>query len=403
MMNVFKQIINGLIYKIAPIKSNRIVFTSLHGQYSDSPKAISVEFHKSYPHFEIIWLLNQAKINEIPEYVTAVDINSIKAHYYSGSSKIIIDNVYAENAITIYDNDTKAIIRAKIFLWLHRKRKQLIFTTWHGTPIKKMGIDQINNHISDFICNKMTMILGDQYTLNIMKRLTFNRIDMNLLGTARNDVLYDQDHSLMIRKRLGLDNKKILLFAPTFRSGELQSNGRYIERSGLDQINDIDFDELFRILSKKFGGEWVFICRFHYHVAEKVDWKDIEERHNGRVINGNTLQDMADYLSCADILISDISSCMFDFALTKRPCFILFPDKEQFESNERGLYINLDSLPFPFAVNNIELLSNIENFDDLKYKSKLCTITETFGFVNEGNSSEKIVNYIVEKSRTNEK
>lgn len=402
MLVLIKKVINGFIYKLSPIKANRIVFSSLEGQYSDSPKAISESFHNMHPNFQIVWLLKKENFKKAPEYVTAIDINSILAHYYSGSAKIVIDNVYAENAITIFDNNIKATLKAKVHLWFHRKKKQLIFSTWHGTPIKKLGIDQVNNHITDFCCNKITMILGDQYTLDIMRRITFNRMEMQLIGTARNDILFKKEYAQSIKKKLGLQGKKIVLFAPTFRGSGLQFSDRDIEKSGLDQINSIDFDELFRVLSEKFGGEWVFVCRFHYHVAEKVDWGKIQAQYNGQVINGNILQDMADYLSCADILVSDVSSCMFDFALTQKPCFTFFLDKEYYENSERGLYINLEDLPFPFAENYDELLSNIKDFDNSTYKAKLSANREVFGFVDEGNSAEKIINFILDRLKEEE-
>ena len=397
-MSLAKQLLYGLVYKLSPIIKRRIAFSSLNGQYSDSPKAISIFIHQEYPEYEMVWLVKDDTPKDIPDYAKTVRIHTMKANYYSGSSKIVVDNVYAENAVTIYNYDKKATIRAKVYLWLHRKRKQLVFTTWHGTPIKKMGIDQVDSKVTDFLCNKTEMILGDQYTINILKRLTFGRMEMHLLGTARNDVLFDYDHSQYIKELLKIKNKKIILFAPTFRSGNYDNMNIYVERSGINQINNMDFEKLFSSLNKRFGGEWVFICRFHYHVAERINWPEIDRKTKGRVINGNILQDMADYLSCADVLLSDISSCMFDFALTRRPCFILFPDKEQFENIERGLYIQLETLPFPFAINCDELFRNIEKFDESIYKERVNSLINTYGFVDNGHSSKTVSKFIMEKA-----
>ena len=397
-MKQLRNLINGILYKIAPVKKNRIVFTSLNGQYSDSPKAISSAINSLFPNYQIVWLVKKSVLNEVPKSYTAIDINSLKASYYAGSAGIVIDNVYADSAFTINKNDKTGLVRVKILLWLKSKKMQHVYSTWHGSPMKKMSIDQVDSHVAHFLCNRMTMILGDQYTLDIMKRLTFNKIEMLLLGSPRNDILFSDEHYNTVKERLNLSGKKVVLFAPTFRS-RLNENDDYLARSGLSQIEQINFNELLETLSQKFGGEWVFICRFHYHVAEKVNWNEIDSKYGGKVINGNSLQDMADYLACTDVLISDISSCMFDFALTKRPCFCFFPDRDLYENKERGLYVKLDSLPFPVAEDYKTLISEIIQFDDQAYKKNINDLMKSFGFISDKNSAKKIANYVVEREK----
>lgn len=398
-MELIRNLIKGIVYKTAPIKQKRIVFSSLNGQYSDSPKAISSTIKSLFPEYQIVWLVNNSIIHELPENYVAIDIKSIKAAYYAGSASIVIDNVYAENAVTIYENDNTGLLRAKIYLWLRSKKKQNIYSTWHGSPIKRMGIDQVNSRVKYFLCNRMTMVLGDQYTLDIMRRLTFNKMEMKLLGTPRNDILFS-NNVYSIKKKLNIIGKKVILFAPTFRN-KLFENDDYLQRSGLNQIEKINFNELLDRLSKKFGGDWIFICRFHYHVAEKVDWDKIYNISDGKVINGNILQDMADYLACADVLLSDISSCMFDFALTEKPCFCFFPDRTLFENNERGLYVNLESLPFPIAEDYNTLIDEIIHFDDENYRLKVKEFKKKYGLVDDGHSAERFAIYITEQDKHN--
>lgn len=397
-MSIFKEFFYGFICKISPVKRNRVVFTSLSGQYSDSPKAISIQLHEMNPSFEIVWLVKQGIIGELPDYITPVVIGSWKAQWYRGSARVMVDNVFADHATTIYGDDSYAKLRAKIYLFLHNKKRQLRITTWHGTPIKRMGRDQIGNHVTDFLCNDMTMILGDQYTMDIMKRLTFHRIPMELIGTARNDVLFDQTYAAAIKQKIGIQaDKKVILFAPTFRSDGQDNEVRNVQLSGINQLQEICFDALFAALQHKFGGEWVFVCRFHYHVADEVDWVELEQKYPGKFINGNQLQDMADYLACSDVLLTDASSCMFDFSLTKKPCFLYFPDLERYENSERGFYIPIRSLPFPIAITQDQLIDHIKNFDPVSYETALLKMKQEFLFVDDGHASEKIVQYIIEK------
>ena len=94
---------------------------------------------------------------------------------------------------------------------------------------------------------------------------------------------------------------------------------------------------------------------------------------------GNKNDDMAEYLACSDLLLSDISSCLYDFFITKRPTFSFFPDLEYYKNEERGLYIPLTEFPFQFSKNFEELLMNIETFDMPKYLSDIDKFLKKYG------------------------
>ena len=80
---------------------------------------------------------------------------------------------------------------------------------------------------------------------------------MKLLGTPRNDILFSHDE-INMKKQLNLPNsKRIILFAPTFRNDGKDVEGKNLNRSGINQLNMIDIERLFRLLHDKFGGDWV--------------------------------------------------------------------------------------------------------------------------------------------------
>ena len=321
--------------KFSGVKKNRIVFTSFDGHYSDSPKYISEKIHEISPETEIVWLVSEKYKNLLPDYVTAVDIESKSAKKYIRTAAALVDNVYWRKVYFRTDNGFLSRLTSKVFRFFAYRKNQLCFTTWHGTPLKRMGRDQIGDKTVGFDCPNATMILGNKFTLNIMKRLTFGEMEMKLIGCPRNDVLFsDAEMRLEIKEKLGLPkDKKVVLYAPTFRTDTTDINDKNVYRSGINQINEIDFDALFKTLSDKFGGEFVFICRFHYHVEKMVDFAAFEEKYPGKIINGNLHDDMAEYLAATDVLITDASSCMFDFALTGKPCFLLFPDVDRYGSD----------------------------------------------------------------------
>ena len=61
-----------------------------------------------------------------------------------------------------------------------------------------------------------------------------------------------------------------------------------------------------------------------------------------------------------------IHSLMFDFGLTKRPCFLYVPDLYDYIKSDRKLYFNINELPFIPVRSNDELAREITNFDDIK-------------------------------------
>lgn len=384
------------LQKLLPIKKDRVVFTSFGGHYSDNPKYISQKLHELYPALEIVWLVKPAYLPLLPDYVKAVNIdNKWAVRWYTATARALVDNVYGGKESRLVSNGDAATRLFKLYTWLKTKKDQQVFTTWHGTPLKCMGRDQIGSNELDFSCPNTTMMLGNRYTLDIMQHLTFDKIRMELLGTPRNDLLFSgADTRAHLKAELGFPaDKKIVLFAPTFRSdGNIQNKN--VRRSGLDQLEAMAFQRLFSTLSERFGGDWVLVCRFHYHVENLVDWGALEAAFPGRIINGNAHDDMALYLAAADLLLTDASSAMYDFSLTGRPCLLFFPDLEHYATQERGFYVPIDSLPFPVADTFDGLLRQIAVFDETDYDTKVRQMHESYGYADDADSSERVANYI---------
>ncbi len=379
-----------LLFKCFPLKK-RILMLSYEGtKQADSPMQIYKYIKNMYPEIEIVWLLNKTI-----DGIISVKYDSLKALFYRATSKVILDNMFCNN--NTYVNSKKDIKKEKFRTWINRKRGQKYVTTWHGTPLKKMYRDQIGSTVSDCFFNKpMYLIMGNTYTADILNHILFDKAEVKLFGSPRNDILVNANENLesQIKKTLKLpQDKKIILYAPTFRSNSDISQ-KHIKDSGIHQINLIDFEKLFNVLTEKFGGNWVFICRFHYLVESIVDWENLERKYPNQLINGNLHDDIADYLLCSDVLITDYSSCMFDYAILNRPVFLFCHDLEHYQNEERGFYIDIRQLPFQLAQDFDELLNNIKNFDYEAYCHKLGLMKQHMGYCEEGNATEKAGEFI---------
>ena len=394
--NIFK-LLRG---KYRPIKKDRVVFTSYEGHFSDNTMYVYLEMIKIKPDLDYIWLIKEEYINKLPQDTKYYIYNSKEAEYAKETAYLLIDNIYGEKQSYLRKNDLISIIKFKINTFLNNKKGQKLYTTWHATCLKKMGRDQLNSDIIDFSCPNATMMIGNTYSLNILKHLTFDKINMKLIGTPRNSVLFDvkKEDVIKIKEELGLPvDKKIVLFAPTFRTDDFFDT-KNVERSGINQLNEMDINLLLETLKQKFGGEFVLVCRFHYHVSELVDWKHMNDLYGNKVINGNLSDETAKYLICTDVVISDVSGIMFDFSTTRKPVFIYFPDEENYSNNERGLYISLDSLPYSKSNSFSGLIENIKSFDSSSFVKKVDDLLNDFGCVDKKTSANDVAKFILKDS-----
>lgn len=394
------RLLEMVIFKLAPIQKGRIVFTSFNGHYSDSPKYIAKKIKELKPDAEIVWLVDSNSKVDVETVFKTERIDSFKGKYCSATAAIRVDNVFGDCSLMLSPDSFFKNAKRRLVYELQKKNHQKLYTTWHGTPIKRMGRDQIGNNITDFFCNNAVMMLDNQYTLEIMRHITFGKMQMRLLGLPRNDLLFLTDNEKQeIKKKLELPlDKKIVLFAPSFRNDGKDTDQKNVFRSGIDQLNQIDFDKLFATLQARFGGEWVFVCRFHYHVTDLLDWDSLSDKYSGKVINGNRNDDMAEYLACTDVLITDVSSCSFDFTLTKKPCFLFFPDYVHYRDMERGFYCPIEKLPYPFAETFEGLIGAISQFDEELYQANLAKMYEEMGYIKEENAAKRIAEVILQEN-----
>lgn len=385
-----------------PIKKGVFVFSSFGGYYSDNPKYISIELHNNYPDIQQVWLLKKEFYRNTPEYITKVDIDSLAAAYWKGKAEVIIDNVYGGREISITEKDKNFIrlIKIRVLLFLSNKKKQPVITNFHGSAFKFAGRDIVGSKQKNFICPNTYLLLSNDFSCCVYEHLTFGNVPIQLLGYPRNDILFNLSvDRAKLKEKLGISaNKKVILLAPTFRSDSQDGlHEKNIYRSGINQLNSLDLPSLFATLQNKFGGEWTLVCRFHYHVEKMIDWNMICDRYDGQIIRGNLGDDMAEYLAVSDILLTDASSSMFDFAVTNRPCVLYFPDWKEYGSKERGFYIPIEELPFPLAANFDDLQNVLSNWKDNEYQAKIKNMKEYLGYADDGNAAKRNVEYIIGK------
>lgn len=374
MKNRFKKMLMFFLHYFNVKKEKSIVFNSFSGrQYSDSPRALSEYIHDNYPGIRIIWLAN-SKVKEIlPSYAYAV-----KPGTFSAFKALATADAWVFNT-GYYSNSG---------IW---KPKSVYYVqTWHGDRgLKCVGRLAANNMGSKYKRNSLVpcssdinlFLAGSTYG-EIKAKESFNYYGEILTkGLPRNDKLLsiEKENRLIeeIKNNINIDkNKRVLLYAPTFRDNSSSSFLIDLESSYLS-INDTKSD-------------WIILLRSHVASHEVLAIKD-----NLNIIDVSSYPDMADLLLISDCLITDYSSCAGDFILTKKPVILAQFDIESYTEESRTLRFNPQDAGYLIAHNQQELDTILKNIDNIDHKSICSRILDFYGTQETGMATSLVTKYII--------
>ena len=365
--------------RLLPLQ-NKIVATTFSGRkYGDNPQQIIEKVYEKNKNVKIIWLKDTEFSYKTPDYVKVVPFRSYwRKAYEMATAKIWINSHRLEWHII-------------------KRANQTFIETWHGgLGVKKIEMDNKSAPLTKItrLAMKKTSQYADVFIsnsnhLNNIYKKAFNyKGPIWKIGYPKNDILFSKDKIQTsrdhIQKHFSIKSSdKILVYAPTFRD--------YCGRNGVDKsLYTFDCSKLITSLEEKFSGKWVVLIRFHPVIANVAKYI-IEKNEN--VMDATQYSDSQELILGANAFISDYSSMIFDAAMTNIPCFTYAKDYVDYK-NSRGLYYNLEDLPFPLATTNAELMSNIMNFDCEDYHSKWNSFKKQMGLVETNSSAEKIADLV---------
>ena len=126
-----------------------------------------------------------------------------------------------------------------------------------------------------------------------------------------------------------------------------------------------------------------------------VNPDDFDIRYNERILNASRYSNVQELLAAGDAVISDYSSCGFDYIQLGRPSFLYAEDYEEMKRT-KDYYFQLEELPIPLAFSNEEMIRNILEFSEEKYQEARAPFMDRLGYYDDGHASEAVVNYILE-------
>lgn len=367
-------------FSLFPLKKKVTFVTS----FGDNCIYLYEEMEKKQVHLKPIFLYKKSCENNIKnlknvetiKFETLNIISEIKSIYHIATSEfIVVDNYFGFLAAIHFRENVECI--------------QL----WHAAgAFKKFGFQDQSFHKRSAIDQKRfskvykqfhKIVVGSDNMANIFKK-TFNVTETNILptGIPRTDLFFDEKRKKQIIETLYennrlLQNKKVIMYAPTFRDNEL---------------NQFELHLNLKLMHQFLGDEYVILLRVHPAIKNK---KDVENDYPNFVFDYSSYKDVNELLFITDILITDYSSIPFEFALLNRPIIFFAYDVEKYKK-ERGLWDEFETMiPGPIVTSTEEVISIVQNEDfDFQLISKFSLEWNQYS---QGYSSKGLMDYILKR------
>ena len=376
------------------VDEKTIIFSCFGGKsYCDSPKAIYEYMLKDdkYGDYKFVWFF---KNDELEKY-----------EFLKNNRNTLVISKKSSSYIKYFQIAKYWVFNYKIPDYIKPKENQVFLQCWHGTPLKRLGCDLLHydnklNSVEEM--KKRYRIEAEKFSYFIspskfasekfisawnLKEIGKENIIIEE-GYPRNDFLYnytEQDVKNIKERLLGenITDKKIILYAPTYRANQHESGVGYVYKE------EVDFEKM----REKLGDKYIILFRPHYFVANAFDF----EKYKGFVYNVADVDDINELYVISDILITDYSSVFFDYANLKRPMIFYMYDLEHYRDESNGFYFDVeDTLPGKIVKTDDDLIDEILRITkDFTYDEKYKKFNQTFNYLDDGNASKRVVQEVI--------
>ncbi|MFF2331140.1 MULTISPECIES: CDP-glycerol glycerophosphotransferase family protein [unclassified Streptomyces] len=324
----------------APLRDT-VLYSSFDGrQYSDSPRAIHEEAARRGVELEHLWVVRDQQAR-VPAGATAVEHGCAAWYEALARSRHIVTNTQLPE-------------------WFERREGQCVVQTWHGTPLKRIGLDlagtaQANAAYIATIEQRARqwslLVSPNRFSTPVLRRSFGYRGEVLECGYPRNDLFHASDRTKVaaaVRERLGIPaSKRVVLYAPTWREDRPQGGGRY----ALDLRLDLAAAE------RELGPDTVLLVRRHYLVTDRLP-----DSGSGFVRDVSRYGDVGELMLISDALVTDYSSLMFDFARTGRPMLFHTYDLAHYRDTLRGFCFDFEArAPGPLIPDSAALIEALRD------------------------------------------
>lgn len=372
--------------KSLPIEKNKIIFSAFSGRlYACSPKAIYEYMIKNsnFNDYTFVWAFNkpaekQHLFND--DRTTLVKFNSCEYFEALATSKYWIFNFKTPG-------------------YYCKRNEQLFLQCWHGTPLKKIGLDidvdgnaatkkedihksyLSDANLYDFFLSPSRYASEKFISAFGLEMLNKKNIIMEK-GYPRNDSLFNRSISEIddIKLRLGIPlEKKVILYCPTFRDNQFKSEVGHTYQLGINLLR----------LKEHLPKDCILMLRLHYLVSNSFDILQFSDF----AIDVSDYDDINDLYLVSNALVTDYSSVFFDYISLDRPIFFYMYDLDMYKSELRDFYFDISDLPGPIIQQEKELITELKEYlsGQDKYVSKRSAFKKKYPSLDDGNATYRVV------------
>lgn len=269
-----------------------------------------------------------------------------------------------------------------------------VIQTWHGTPLKKLGLGLKFNpraylyvyRFSRELKKTNLFIFQNEFAKEILSKSFAYKGNKLVSGYPTTDVLLELSYKKTLTKLKVKGFKKIILFAPTWRDDRCyKEDGKKIRY----------FSPLFDIqkVSQTIGEDTLLLIKPHSMETKINDCDDLP--NNVRLMTNQPIEEL---MVVADVLITDYSSIYFDYQILKKPIIFYVPDLEVYKNKTRGFNIEYKPANLPgYIVNNEPDLIMILKRINLVPKGN-DKLIEKYSKLDDGHACERILKWVNENT-----
>jgi CDP-glycerol glycerophosphotransferase len=358
----------------APLRDS-VLFVSWKGkQCGDNPLGIAAELRRRGDDREHLWVVNDWSV-PVPAGGTGV-LRGTREYF----------DALARCAWIVSNDDMQLPFR--------KRDGQFYLQTWHGTLLKRIGFDIENpqfisgtayfDHLARDVAQWDLLLSPNPFSTPLMRRAFRYEGEIGELGYPRNDVLRRPDAEAVassVRARLGLPpGKRVVLYVPTWRDNQVYANGR---RYRFDMR--LDLEQAYAAL----GDDYVFLIRGHHQMADDVP----AAMRPGFAVNVTAYPDISELYLVSDVLVTDYSSAMFDYAVTGRPMLFFTYDLADYRDNLRGFYLDFEAeVPGPLLATSEEVCAALADIESVtgSYQARYERFVSRFCPLDDGKAAARV-------------
>lgn len=256
-----------------------------------------------------------------------------------------------------------------------------VIQLWHsGGALKRFGYDSPGNipasyHGGNVYANYDLITVSAAYAVEpFVRAMRTDKSHVQVTGISRTDWFYNKEKKEQIREHFAklhphAAGKQVILWAPTFRGSPADPK--------------VIGTEVIEALRKELADDYELIVKLHPHAAKAVAIPD-------------SVMLTEELLAVTDILISDYSSVIYDYAYFGKPLILFTPDFEEYEK-DCGFYEDYDSIPASRATDLEELLAAVRKAADSTDTAPMHAFWQRTMGACDGHATQRIIRWMQER------